>query len=353
MLASQSMTRHFCTYFDHRFLPRGLALHDSLQRHCSPFVLWVLCLDDLCYDALKRFELPGVHLISLSQLEQADPALLIAKGNRSLVEYYFTCTPCLPRYVLGREAGIDLITYVDADLFFFSDPTPIFNELGSASIGIVGHRFAPELSYKAIYGKYNVGILCFRRDHESARCLEWWRERCLEWCHDRVEDGRFADQKYLDEWPQRFGSVKVLEHKGVNLAPWNIANYTLTKGGGLPSADGDCLVVYHFHALNKIGRWVFDPGLNMYGAKANGLIRRSIYGPYLKVLNAKMTTAKKFLGTNGEFFSSRHVRHSGANPGNGLTILGRIMRKRRRVIEMMRGVARGRYLLNIPGFGTW
>lgn len=346
------MTRHYCTYFDHRFLPRGLALHDSLQRHCSPFVLWVLCLDDLCYDALKRLGLPGVHLISLSQFEQADPALLVAKGNRSLVEYYFTCTPSLPRYVLSREAGIDLITYVDADLFFFSDPSPIFDELGSASIGIVSHRFAPEFSGTENCGKYNVGILCFRRDHESARCLEWWRERCLEWCYDRIEDGRFADQKYLDEWPRRFGSVKVLEHKGVNLAPWNIANYTLTKGEGFLSVDGDRLIVYHFHALNKIARWVFDPGLDRYGAKASRLIRRSIYGPYLKVLNAKMATAKEVLGTSGEFSNSRYGARSGAKPGNGLTIPGRITRKRRRVIGMMRGVAKGRYLLNIPGFGS-
>lgn len=347
------MTRHFCTYFDHRFLPRGLALHESLQRHCSPFVLWVLCFDDLCYDALKRLELPGVRLISLSQFEQADPALLVAKGNRSLVEYYFTCTPSLPRYVLSREAGIDLITYVDADMFFFSDPGPMYDELGSASIGIVGHRFAPVLSHMVVHGKYNVGILCFRRDRESARCLEWWRERCLEWCHDRVEDGRFADQKYLDEWPQRFGSVKVLEHKGVNLAPWNIANYTLTKEGGLPSADGDRLIVYHFHALNKIGRWVFDPGLNKYLAQSNRLIRRNIYRPYLRVLNAKMATAKEVLGAGGEFSNSRFATHSGAKPGDGSTILERITVERRRVVEMVRGVAKGRYLLNIAGYGPW
>jgi hypothetical protein len=347
------MTRHFCTYFDHRYLPRGLALHDSLQRHCSPFVLWVLCLDDLCYDALRRLELPGVRPISLSQFEKADPALLVAKGNRSLQEYYFTCTPSLPRYVLGTEAGIDLITYVDADLFFFSDPGPIYSELGSASIGIVSHRFAPELSDKAIYGKYNVGILCFRRNQESARCLEWWRERCLEWCHDRVEDGRFADQKYLDEWPRLFGSVKVLENKGVNLAPWNVANYTLTEVGGLPSADGDRLIVYHFHALNKIGRWVFDPGLKMYGAKANRLIRRSIYAPYLKVLNAKMATASEVLGSRGEFSNSRLPTYLGTGPSNERTMLGRITGKRRRLVEIMRGIVKGRYLLNIAGRGPW
>ena len=118
-------------------------------------------------------------------------------------------------------------------------------------------------------------------------------------------------------------------------------------------ADGERLIVYHFHALSKIGRWVFAPGLKMYGAKANRLIRRSIYGPYLKVLNAKMPTANEVLGTSGEISDSRYGAHSGANPDIGRTILERIRYKKRLVVKMMRGVANWRYLLNIPDFGTW
>jgi hypothetical protein len=37
---------HFCTYFDSHYLARALALYDSLQEHCAPFELFVLCLDN-------------------------------------------------------------------------------------------------------------------------------------------------------------------------------------------------------------------------------------------------------------------------------------------------------------------
>jgi hypothetical protein len=32
--------------------------------------------------------------------------------------------------LLERESEVDLMTYLDADLFFFADPEPLFQELG-------------------------------------------------------------------------------------------------------------------------------------------------------------------------------------------------------------------------------
>ncbi len=56
-----------------------------------------------------------------------------------------------------------------------------------------------------------------RNDGELVR--SWWEERCLEWCYARFEDGKFGDQKYLDDWTSRFNKqVHVLKNKELMLA---------------------------------------------------------------------------------------------------------------------------------------
>ena len=224
--------RHFCTYFDLNYLPRGLALYRSLQRVCPSFRLWVLCMDADSHQVLDGLGLSELQLIALEELEQADPELLAVKPHRSRLEYYFTCSPALPLHIFRREPSLDLITYLDADLYCFSDVEPIFDELGSHSIGITGHRFPPSLVHLEEYGRFNVGWLMFRNDSAGVECLQWWHRRCLEWCYDRCEEGRFADQKYLDEWPSRFPQTKVLEHAGLNAAPWNLGGVAVTRTSG-------------------------------------------------------------------------------------------------------------------------
>ena len=222
MLPSQY---HFCTYFDSNYLTRGLVLYRSLARHCQhPFTLWVLCFDATTYQTLDRLNLPGVRLIALEQFEAGDSDLQRTKAERSLVEYFWTCTPSLLLYILDHHPEVQLVTYLDADLCFYAEPMTIFGEMGDGSILIIEHRYTSEHAFKtATSGIYNVGLLAFHRDERGLACLHWWRDRCLEWCFVRFEDGKFGDQIYLDDWPQRFGGVVVLQNKGAGLAPWNAA----------------------------------------------------------------------------------------------------------------------------------
>lgn len=276
---------YFCTYFDQHYLDKGLALYHSLVRRCSPFQLWILCMDDATYQILSEMQLPQVHLITLTKFEEDNQLLLKAKQNRSLIEYYFTCTPSLPIYVLDHAPEVDIITYLDADLYFFSSIEPIYQELGNGSVLLIGHRFPPALKVREIYGIYNVGLLSFRRDNNGLTCLEWWRDRCLEWCYDRLENSRFADQKYLDDWPSRFAGVIVLQYKGAGLAPWNIANYTYSSKNRGFLVDGQPIIMYHFHGLKRINQWLYDTNISVYKTRLPKEVRLSLYYPYIKELN--------------------------------------------------------------------
>jgi hypothetical protein len=279
---------HFCTYFDRHYLVRGLSLYYSLLEHAGTFKLYILCFDTLTYNTLKVLELNGVELISLEALERFDPELAETKCTRTLMEYYFTCTPCLQLYVLSNFQDVHVLTYLDADLFFFSSPEPLFAEMGAGSILIGRHRFSPRLRHLEVYGVHAVSMLAFRNDSNAIECLRWWRDRCIEWCYDREEKGKFADQKYLDDWPTRFPGTVVTQHKGADLAPWNISGYELSERESSIFVDNDPLIFYHFHMLRTVNPVWFDTGLRVYGVQLSSIIRRRIYAPYIRKLHSLM-----------------------------------------------------------------
>lgn len=336
------MIRYFCTYFDGNYLPRGLALYRSLQRHCPSFQLWVLCMDRTCYDVLVRLALPGLHVIALEDYEKGDQELLRAKPTRTLIEYYFTCSPSLPLFILNHHPQVDVITYLDADLGFFADPQPLYEEIGDRSIAIIGHRFPPHMQEWTRYGIYNVGWLSFRRDQHALACLRWWREQCLEWCYDRCEEGRFADQKYLDDWPTRFHGVAVLQHKGANLAPWNLANYAIRMERDRVWVDDQPLIFFHFHRLKQIEGWVYDPALAGYHARASSVVRRSIYGPYIRTLVKAARQMPAFL-------QDAALRNSIRDPVVTPGFKGRMARRVKRLLHLFRGIVARNYLFVLNG----
>lgn len=295
------MKRYFCTYFDHRYLVRGLAMYQSLMRHCPDARLWVLCLSSECYQALSKLALAGISLIHLEEFERGDAALVTAKGNRSIIEYYFTCTPSLPLYLLKHNTDIDVITYLDSDLYFYSDPEPLFHEMGDRSIAIIGHRFPPQHGWMEANGLFNVGWLSFRNNEIGLESLNWWRERCLEWCHDYIEGDKFADQKYLDRFPELFTSVKIIAHKGANLAAWNLGNYKLHVRGSNLWVDDQPVLFYHFQGLRKIAPGVIDPCVQWYGLRVSWLMERALYRPYIRSLRAARRLAAPFSATAGLF----------------------------------------------------
>jgi hypothetical protein len=236
----------------------------------------------------------------MAGFEHGDDELVAAKGNRSRIEYYFTCTPSIPLYVLRNNPDIDVITYVDADLYFYSSPQPIYDELGDGAVLIVEHRFPTRLEYLVDHGIYNVGLLSFRNDARGLACLNWWRERCIEWCYDRVEGDRFADQKYLDHWPELFDGVVVLQNKGAGLSPWNVDRYAIRSVRGQTLIDSDPLVFYHFHGLKQIAPQLYDSGLESYNARMAPALLEDIYAPHLRELaplirehSASLTSIRK------------------------------------------------------------
>lgn len=286
-----------------------------------------------------------MHLISLEELEKTDRQLCAVKDTRSLLEYYFTCTPCLPWFVLSHHAYVDRITYLDADLYFFRDPSELFDEIEHSSIAIIPHRFHPTFLDREQFGIYNVGWVSFRRDEPGMACLSMWREQCLAWCYVQCEADRFADQKYLDRWPANFSNVAVIQHKGANLAPWNVANYHLQHTGSGVRVENEPLIFFHFHYLKQVNKWVYNPGLAEYKTSLVRVLRNHIYVPYIRALRDAEAEIHAVLTpdrTQGREPRKDLAAKSGVHPG--WTVSGAV-HSVRTVLGFWRGVVVGDYVV--------
>jgi hypothetical protein len=278
------MTEHYVTLFDSGFLPNGLALHSSLERHAGDYALWVVCMDEKAFEVLSKLALPHVRPVRLAEVET--PELMAVKSTRSFGEYCWTLTPFTPDVVFDRDPEATRATYIDADMWLVGSPRPILDEFESsgAAVLITDHAYAPEFEHMRRYGTYCVQFMPFERGG-SDRVRRWWQERVLEWCYAHEEDGKFGDQKYLEDWPERFGTlVHVLQATARTQAPWNAVAF--------PARDAS---VFHFHRLRIVSGTRVTVGL--YRLPRDH--QRLLYRPYLRDLRSALTV----LAQHGQPFS--------------------------------------------------
>lgn len=261
----------------------------TLRQHCPGAHVHVLCMDGQTREILEQLDLPHVSCLSLSDIE--DDALLVVKPDRSMAEYCWTLSPCLPWHVLQQNPEVDFITYLDADLFFYSSVQPLFDEIGASSIAIIEHRFTPQFRHLEIKGRFCVEWVSFRRDEEGLACLARWREQCIEWCFYRLEEDRMGDQKYLDKWPGQYKAVHILQHAGAGIAPWNYAQYRFGQdaAGGI-TVEGQPLVFFHFHQFQLLSNGKFDRLSAYYTAL--GPEPDAVYLAYERALTSILTEVR-------------------------------------------------------------
>ncbi len=262
---------NYCTLFDSNYLTRGLAMYESLEKYSDDFHLYVFAFDDKCYDLLKKLDLEFITIVSLKEFE--DEELLKLKGDRSAGEYCWTCTPSTIKYCI-ETYKLDSCTYLDADLYFFDNPSVLFEEVGDKSVLITAHRYTKEYDQSATSGIYCVQFMMFKNNPNGMKVLNWWRDACNDWCYARFEDNKFGDQKYLDDWTTRFEGIHELQNLGGGVAPWNVQQYDL-------SSDNFDLIFYHFHNYKLLKGGKIE--LGAYKIDSNDV--EILYIPYTKHLN--------------------------------------------------------------------
>lgn len=314
------MTLNFVTLFNANYLSRGLLLYESLEKYCPAFHLYVVAFDEQTYNYFEKF--PRQHLTAISLQQFEDEKLLAIKSTRSATEYCWTCTASTVLYAIKRFQ-LNHCVYIDADLCFYSNPQSLFDEWGTASVLLTEHRYTSEYDQSAISGTYCVQFVGFKNDQEGMAALNYWRNSCIEWCYARAENGKFGDQKYLDDWTTRFRQVHVLQHLGGGLAPWNMQQYKFShNGAGLVAKEMSSGLVFkpvffHFHGLKVFRDNILALTGDAYEMNADAL--NLFYKPYAKRL--LQVASEVHHQTGNAFNSNGALQNSPLKPINYISLL--------------------------------
>ncbi len=292
------MKNVFCTLFDSNYLDKGLTMIWSLLKECIDTEIYVLCMDERCHEILQKERTERTNVISLEQFVDED--LKNIMGVRKRGEFCWSCTGKLIKYVL-EHCDADTCTYVDADMFFYSNPIVVIDEMisGGASVQVVPHRF-PGIIRRKVFSKEN-GINCvqfntFGRTIESMNLLNSWIDSCIKECS--VES--VGDQKYTSDWGF-LPFVNSSKNIGAGVASWNVSQYKLVeKNDSLEIKDrkkGSSMrmVFYHFENINYLSRQVIQVHCKDQAFFYDRELIDTLYGNYLvDIDNVKTYLEKKY-----------------------------------------------------------
>ena len=68
----KEMKTTLCTLYNSLYLDKGLVLYDSLKECCADFILYVLCMDEKCYDVLSEINADDMIPIKLDDFEDEE-----------------------------------------------------------------------------------------------------------------------------------------------------------------------------------------------------------------------------------------------------------------------------------------
>jgi len=149
---------------------------------------------------------------------------------------------------------------------------------------------------------------------------------------DRLDGDRFSDQKYLEQSPARFPRVAVIRHKGANVAGWNFANWNLSVREGRVWIDEQPRIFFHFASFQEIGPWWFNTSFGAYLVKPLPVVRRHVFGPYLRDL--KSVAPRYNLARNARVLDLQ---------------LGSLMQSVRKCARLVRDIAFRQYIVFLSG----
>ncbi len=322
------MHRSYCTLFDKNYLFQGVALHDSLLTHARDFTLYALAMDEEAFVMLGKLGRESLVPVRVDDL--LNDAVREVRARTTHGQFCWVNQPLICEYLLARH-GLDMVTYLESDSWFFSDPEVLFRELGGDSVSLVPHNFSSEFDNTRTAGRFCVQFNAFRNDERGRAVLADWR--AANFRYDKSAPGVYPGQTCIDRWPEKFAGVKVIENPGAGVAPWNVRGYAVTVHGETPHVNGVPVVFYHYHQYGRLRSGAHELG----SYPMTQAVIDTFYFPYVAALHRAELAVQRI----DPAFTSRRLHADSTTLGQLLAAPSR--QRLASYIERMKRKIRGRF----------
>lgn len=246
------------TICSNNYLAQAKILGDSLLQKDSNYKFVIGLCDELSeeidYTFFKNIEIIPVAKINIYCFEEIIKKYHIVELNTSIKPSFF-------KYFIEKYDDLESLIYFDPDIQIFNDLSPIEEFLKVSDILLTPHilkpipidNLEPAENTFLNFGIYNLGFIALNpKSKNSKKLLDWWEERTLKIGFDRVCDGLFVDQLWINLVPLFFDKVKIVRELGFNVAPWNLHERNNIKSieQGYLMGDNSKLIFYHFSSYN-------------------------------------------------------------------------------------------------------
>lgn len=287
-------------------------LAQSLREHEPDADLVLFLADkrrpDVADDRLAEFD----KVIEFSELDIEDPDGFAFRYD--VMEFNTAIKPSA--FLRMFEMGYDRVIYFDPDIILFSPLAEVHRALDAGSTTVLTphgtkgnfNEASPNDHTFMQAGIYNLGFMALRNCPPALDTLRWWERRLRTECvSNRVSEGIFVDQKFVDLWPAYCEGTFILRHDGYNVAYWNLDHRELGGTLDAPTSNGLPVAFFHFSGLNPSDRSKLSKHQERWSPARNA------------TLKALVNHCIDRLEANGLKFS-RSIAHSYSKFSNGVPI---------------------------------
>jgi hypothetical protein len=246
------------TICSNNYIAQASVLIESFKKFHNNYYFAIVLVDELTTKV--DYSLTGAdEVLPIAELTQYNISELFDKYN--IVELNTAVKPFVFKYFIEKFNNVEVLYYFDPDLKFYADIDYVTQQLHSASIVLTPHILEPiprdgnRLNDQEFlnYGLYNLGFLGLNPNHsDTAALLAWWGDRTFHLGYDKVAQGLFVDQLWMNLAPIFYKDTLISHDQGLNMGPWNLHErrvQTIETDQRVILDNGQQLRFYHFSSF--------------------------------------------------------------------------------------------------------